>query len=275
MYVGKKDCGSIIRLSGLLLGLASFTAPALAETSNEELAKKLANPIASLISLPIQYNTDQKIGQAETGTRQLTNIQPVIPFSLNDDWNLISRTIVPVISQKDIFAGAGKQSGFGDVIQSAFFSPKQPTATGWIWGAGPVLLLPTASDPLLGAEKWGMGPTAVALKQNGPWTYGLLANHIWSVGGKSSRANINATFLQPFLSYTTPTATTLSLSTESTYDWRSNRWVVPVNLQISQVLKLGGQLISIQAGGRYWAATTPASPKGFGARLSLTFLFPK
>jgi len=274
MYFAKKNFADIIKFSGLFLGLAGFISPVLAENSKEELAKKLANPVASLISLPIQYNTDQKIGPTETGKRQLTNIQPVIPFSLNDDWNLISRTIVPVVSQKDIFAGAGKQSGLGDVIQSFFFSPKQTTATGWIWGVGPALLLPTASDPLLGSEKWGLGPTAVALKQDGPWTYGLLTNHIWSAGGKSSRADVNATFLQPFLSYTTATATTLSLSTESSYDWRSNRWVAPVNLQISQVLKLGGQLFSIQAGGRYWA-TTPASPKGFGARLSLTFLFPK
>jgi len=275
MHLMKKDSPIIIRMLSLFLGLACFGSPVSAENSNEELAKKLSNPVSSLISVPIQYNYDQKIGAAETGKRHLTNIQPVIPFSPNDDWNIISRTILPVVSQKNIYAGAGKQSGVGDVVQSIFISPKLPTDSGLIWGAGPVFLLPTASDPLLGAEKWGIGPTAAVLKQDGPWTYGLLTNHIWSVGGKSSRKNINATFLQPFSSYTTTTATTFSINSESTYDWYSNQWAAPLNLQVSQILKVGDQLFSVAMGGRYWATTTPSSPKRFGVRIALTFLFPK
>ncbi|MDX1381397.1 MAG: hypothetical protein R3233_09765, partial [Xanthomonadales bacterium] len=187
---------------------------------NAELAKKLSNPVASLISVPFQLNWDDSLGPFDDGDRWLLNVQPVIPVSLNDDWNLISRTIVPLV---DVDFGSGQQdaAGLGDVVQSFFFSPAAPSDSGWIWGVGPVFLLPTASDELLGAEQWGAGPTAVALKQQGPWTYGALANHIWSFAGDEDRADVNATFLQPFLAYVTPAAVTYSLNTESTYDWEA------------------------------------------------------
>ena len=262
-------------IAGISILLAAPIANIAFAESNEELAKKLSNPVASLISVPVQFNYDSDIGPSDSGDRYVMNIQPVIPVSINDDWNMISRTILPIVAQEDVFPGTGDQSGLGDVVQSVFFSPKQPTESGWIWGAGPVLLLPTATDDLLGAEKWGLGPTAVALKQDGPWTYGALANHLWSVGGDDKRQDVSATFVQPFLSYTTKEAVTYALNTESTYDWKSEHWSVPINATVTKVTKIGGQLISVGGGLRYWADSTEAGPEGLGARLVFTLLFPK
>ncbi len=254
----------------------SLAAPAHAQdASAEEMAKKLSNPIASLISVPFQYTSDPYGGTNDGATANRLNIQPVIPFSLNEKWNLITRNIVPVIWQNDFPSAAMNESGLGDITSSLFFSPKEPTAGGLIWGAGPVFLLPTATEDVLGGEKWGIGPTGVALKQTGPWTVGALANHIWSVAGNGDRANINATYLQPFLSYNTKTATTFAVNTESTYDWRTRQWSVPLNFMVAQVFKLGPQLLQVQAGARYWATAPDNGPEGWGWRMQLTLLFPK
>ena len=242
----------------------------------EELAKKLSNPIASLISVPFQYNYDQNIGVDDEGTKSLLNIQPVIPVKVGDDWNMISRTILPVISQKDVYPGAGTRSGIGDVVQSLFFSPDALTANGWTWGVGPVFLLPTGSDDALTADSWGLGPTGVALKQSGPWTLGGLANHIWSIdGGGDGRQKVNATFLQPFMSYTTPKAISYTVNSESTYNWESEEWSVPVNFIVAKMTRIGNQMVSLGVGARYYAESTDNGPEGWGARLMVTLLYPK
>ncbi len=240
-----------------------------------ELAKKLANPIASLISVPVQYNYDEYGGSNDGAEVHALNIQPVIPVSISEDWNLITRTIVPLVDKQDFPISAMNESGLGDIIASQFFSPKAPTAGGWIWGAGPVELLPTASDDALGGDKWGLGPTAVALKQTGPWTVGFLANHIWSVAGDDDRDDISATFLQPFLSYVTKTKTTIGVNTEATYDWENEQWSVPVIAQVAQLFKIGPQIMQLAVGAKYWAESADNGPEDWGFRVQLTFLFPK
>lgn len=240
-----------------------------------ELAKKLANPVAALISLPFQLNYDTNIGSDDKGERWILNIQPVIPISLGDDWNLIARTILPVMSQDDIFPGSGSQTGIGDIVQSLFLSPSLATDSGWIWGAGPVFLFPSGSDDLLTADKWGAGPTGVVLKQTGPWTYGGLANHVWSFAGEDERADVNATFLQPFLTYTTKNAVSTTLLTESTYNWDSEEWSVPLILVVNKVTKIGGQMFSFGGGVRYWVESPDNGPEGWGGRLVFTLMFPK
>ena len=209
--------------------------------------------------MPFQANWDFNIGPAN-GDRFTLNIQPVIPISISKDWNLILRTILPVISQDDVFGHSGTQSGLGNTTQSFFLSPKAPGPGGIIWGVGPVGYYPTRTDDLLGPDKWGLGPTLVALVQKKGWTIGILANQIWSVGGSNNDRNINSTFLQPFLTYTTKTHTTFGINTEATYDWENPQWTVPINLFVSQILKIGKQPVSIQVGGRYYAEGPNGGP---------------
>ncbi len=252
--------------------LLSISAQAQEAAAEPDLAQQLANPVASLISVPFQANWDFGIG-VNDATRFTLNIQPVIPLSLNEEWNLIVRTILPVIDAESPAPGIDDASGLGDTVQSFFFSPKKPVG-GWILAAGPVALWPTATDSQLGGEQWGAGPTALALRQKGPWTFGLLTNHLWSYAGDDARAEVNATFIQPFVSYITSTKTTFTVNSETTYDWTGQQWSVPVNLVISQLFKVGSQPMQAFVGGRYYLEGPDGGPE-WGLRAGLVLLFPK
>ena len=262
------------RLTCMVVALTGVGSDCLAQDANADLAKKLSNPVASLISVPFQFNYDHGYGP-NNGDKETLNIQPVIPFSLNENWNVISRTILPVIWQNDIAGPSGSQFGLGDTTQSFFFSPAKPGPSGIIWGVGPVFNLPTATDQLLGSGKWGAGPTFVVLKQDGPWTLGALGNHVWSFAGQQDREDVSSSFIQPFISYTTKDAWTFGLNTESTYNWKSHDWAVPINLTVAKLVKINQQPISLTAGLRYWATAPDNGPDGLGIRIVVTFLFPK
>jgi hypothetical protein len=268
-----------VALSACVLAVATAHSAGAQEARGDSadadaLAKQLSNPVAALISVPLQLNYDDGYGAGGDGERFTLNIQPVAPFSISEDWNVISRTILPVISQDGVI-GNGSQSGLGDTTQSLFFSPKAPTASGWIWGAGPAFLLPTATEDELGTGQWAIGPTIVALKQTGDgWTYGALWNYLVSVAGDDDRADVNSTFIQPFLAKAFKGGRTLTVNLESSYDFEGEHWNVPVNLMYSKVTKVGGQMVSFAGGARYYVESPPGGAD-WGLRIVVTLLYPK
>lgn len=238
---------------------------------DDDIQKQLSNPIASLTVVPFQSNFDFRIGPARDGSRVTTNFQPVIPFKLNDEMTLVVRTIVPIIAQDNIFPGAGSQFGLGDTLQSFFFVP--PSVNGFTWGVGPALQYRTGTDTLLTSGKWAAGPTLVALQQTGPWTVGILTNHIWSYAGDAGRDDVSATFLQPFVAYAAPGGWTFTVNTQSTYDWVAKAWSVPLLFQVSKLTSIGKQPVSVAAGVKYWAQSPESGPHGLGGLLSVSFIF--
>lgn len=240
-----------------------------AQESDEELAKKLANPVASMISVPFQNNLDVRVGKYN-GTRYVLNFQPVIPITLSKKLNLINRVIIPVVSQYNITSSGATQSGLSDAVVSTFFSPSQSKL---IWGLGPVFLIPIATNDFLGTKKFGTGPTGVVLSQSGSTTLGGLVNHIWSVAGSSDRPDVNQSFVNPFFTYSFKSGAGLTMNIEYTRDWTgktSSCSVIPV---ISGISKLGKQPISIAFAPRinFFENSRPS----YGIRGVFTFVFAK
>ena len=262
-------------ISAVPLTVSAQGQPA-APPSAKDVAKQLSNPVANLVSVPFQLNWDNGVGPNKD-LRHVMNFQPVVPMPLNDNWNVIGRMIVPFIGQPALMPGSAASSGTGDIVLSAFLSPSR--VRGVVWGVGPVFGLPTTSDPFLGSGKWSMGPTAVVLKQSKAITVGALANHLWSVANTSNieRRDVNQTFLQPFVSYTTTSAVTLSVNTETTANWEAadgNVWTVPLNVSVSKLTRLGPFPFSLGSGVGVYIVSPEGGPS-WKLRMTMTLILPR
>ena len=241
------------------------------EDATAELARAVQNPIASMISLPFQNNTDFNFGPKEK-TLNTTNIQPVIPFELNENWNVITRTIIPVVSQPEIIPGQNRETGLGDTTFSAFFTPKSPGK--WIWGVGPIALLPTNTDDRLGADEWGAGATAVVLTMRGPWVVGSLVSNIWDIDGDTE---INIFSWQYFVNYNMDGGWYLTTSPIVTANWEADggdKWTVPVGGGIGKIFRIAKQPMNAQFQ-YFYNIEKPDQVGDWSIRMQLQFMFPK
>jgi hypothetical protein len=238
-----------------------------------ELAKQRTNPLAHLATATFQFNDDCCLGAARASAFTLSN-QFVVPIDINDQWFVLSRTVLPYISVPPTAARVPSHSGLGDTTQSFFLSPRQ--AGDLIIGVGPAFNLPTATDPALGFEKWGAGPTITVVQQTGGWTLALLSHHIWSFTGAADRKDVRYTYVAAGVAYTFPDTTTLAIGTETVRDWTIDQapWSVPIIAGYNHLYRVGDQAFTFGFSGKYYAATPIGGPK-WGARATLTFLYPK
>ena len=259
----------------VLLCLMAIPIVAAADTSPDDIAKVAQNPIASVISVPFQNNTNLNVGP-EAGALNVLNVQPVVPLSLNENWNVITRTIVPVISSPTPAADETRTNGIGDTLFTAFLSPAH--SAGWIWGVGPAIEAPTHSDSSLGNGNWGLGPSFVVLhlEKGSPWLYGVLVNNVWSVSHSGSRSYSNGV-MQPFINYNIRNGWYLVSSPIVTVDWKApgnQQWTVPLGGGFGKIVHLGRLPVNLQLAG-YYNVASPAEGPNWQIRTQLQLLFPK
>jgi hypothetical protein len=243
------------------------------DLQTEALAREAQNPLAKLISVPLQNNFNFNVGPNNV-TQYILNIQPVIPISLNDDWNLITRTIMPIINQPSPAPGAPQASGMGDINPTLFLSPANSGKL--IWGFGPTFTLPTATDSLLGNQQWCAGPAVVALTMQGHWVVGALVNQQWSFAGWGDHY-VSAFLTQPFVNYNLPHGWYLTSSPVITADWDQrpgNQWVVPLGGGVGKLHRIGKLPVNFQLQAFGNVVKQDYGPD-WQLRCQIQFLFPK
>jgi len=263
----------ILNILFLLLVRLCVSAQEKPVASAQELADKLSNPVANMISVPIQNNLDYGIGPYN-GSKYTINIQPVIPIRLSQNLNLVTRYIIPVVDQRDISGENTSEFGLSDATISAWFSPSH-SKNGWLWGAGPAFLAPIGTNDFLSTRKWAMGPTALALRQTHGLTYGFLVNQLWSFAGDKNRSDVNQLFLQPFFSKSWKSGASVTMNSEITCNWENNTTSAYLNPIASAVTKLGKQITSFSIGPRIPLGGPKNSMSDWGLRAAMTLVFPK
>ena len=237
-----------------------------------DLAKKRENPVSDLINVPFESDFSFRTGQYRR-TGYTLNVQPVWPFKLSGTWNLIPRLILPMVSQPiDV---SDRKFGLGDTTLALFLSPREPAPwgeAGIVWGMGPVVLLPTATSPLLGFQEWGAGATGAVIVTDGPWVTGALAQNVWSVTG-----HVNQFLLQPQVTYNFEGGLAVSLGTDVAADWTQHgrdRWTVDIGPGVSKTFFIGKQAMSVSLGAKPYVVRPPGAP-AWVLQATLSFLFPK
>lgn len=266
----------ISMLAGAMLIAIGVPPTAHAEMSAQELAKISQNPVGNLVSVPFQNNTNFNTGPRD-GTQNVLNIQPVIPINVNSEWNIITRTIMPVITQLGFTPGQDSTTGLGDIQFAAFLSPAQPK--GLIWGVGAIAQMPTNSNNRLGNDNWGLGPNFVVLKleKGNPWVYGALVNNIWSLSSNKQGGSYNNGLIQPFLNYNYSDGTYLTTSPIITANWKadnSERWTVPLGGGVGKIFHIGKLPVNTQLSA-YYNVVKPDDAANWQLRVQVQFMFPK
>ena len=244
-----------------------------AAESATDLAKQIQNPVGDLISLPLQYNVNFGYGPHQ-GTQHVLNLQPVIPFHVNDDWNLITRTILPVVWNP----GSSIPTvpvGTAPISFTAFLSPSHDV-NGWLWGVGPVVQLPTISSATLGSSVWGAGPSAVIVYSGGPWVAGALLNNVWSLGGtRGPSGNSYSNFLiNPFVAYNFDEGWYLSSAPNITANWQvsGTKWTVPIGGGGGRIFLIDALPVDLSVSA-YYNAIRPTFGANWQLSTQLTFVF--
>lgn len=262
-----------MRITVALVMVFASAGPAIAQEAGDrkqELAQTAANPIADLISLPLQFNDDKGLGPFDRSFPVL-NVQPVVPFA---GGKIITRTIFPFVWIPDVTEESGRlSSGLSDVVLTAFYVP----GTGNVmWGVGPVAEFPSGGSER-GAEKWSAGLSGVALTQTGDWTLGALANNVWSFAGDSDRDDVNKGLLQYFIVYQLGNGWYVNSAPIITVDWKAadgQKWKVPFGAGAGKLLLLGKLPLNVQVGAYGYVVKPDAGPD-WQLRLQAQFLFPK
>ncbi|MEP4079684.1 hypothetical protein [Haloferula sp.] len=234
-----------------------------------ELSLKLQNPLARILVIPTAMEYKKGSGPLGTGESFAIRVAPRVPFVINDEWHMLSKSDLAWVSQKDVI-GNTSQEGLTDLVQTFFFSPDRSLGWDLYWGVGPSFVIPTATDSLIGSEKLSLGPSIGIFRQERPWTVGLILNHIWSVAGSSSAQSLNASRLEPIIGYTTERSTFFSLGAKLGYDWSGHHWSGPLEFRLSQLTLIAGKPVQWGLGLQYFVFSEPNAPE-WGALFQVTF----
>ena len=303
----KRRAGRSAGLVLALLGCVSLVAAARAqktdgaeapaEPSATEINKALTNPVSDIWSLTFQQNNyllkhqlpddaaDVAAGHTKDGSDWSSNLlfQPVLPVAITDEWNLITRPVIPLfVSQphpntnpgSGDFLDIDRTTAFGDVTVLQLVSPSPKLAGSWLLGVGPSWIFPAGASDYTGTGKWQVGPAAIVGYLAEKWIAGALVQDWWSFAGDGDRASTRSMNLQPIAAYFHPNGWSVGYSGNILANWNARDgdgvWTIPLGASVAKVVKLGGKLpLRIALAGQWM----PVHPDQFGQKWNVQVIF--